>query len=81
MKELESRLESMADTKSLLHQDLVWTLTIPPARRLVWRAYGHLCVLRTMEGARVSIVLAMKVILVFSLVASLGKYTFRIQNS
>ena len=81
MKELESRLESMADAKSLLHQDLLWTLTIPPARRLVWRAYGHLRVLRTMEGARVSIVLAMKVILVFSLVASLGKYTFRIQNS
>ena len=62
----------MADAKSLLHQDLVWTLTIPPARRLVWRA---------MEGARVSIVLATKIILVFSLVASLGKYTFRIQNS
>ena len=75
----------MADAKSLLHQDLVWTLTIPPARRLVWRAYGRLHVLRTMEGARVSIVLATKartkVILVFSLVASLGKYTFRIQNS
>ena len=32
----------MADAKSLLHQDLVWTLIIPPARRLVWRAYGHL---------------------------------------
>ena len=71
----------MADAKSLLHQDLVWTLTIPPARRLVWCAYGHLRVLRTMEGAHVSIVLAMKIILVFSLVASLGKYTFRIQNS
>ena len=40
----------MADAKSLLHQDLVWTLIIPPARRLVWRAYGHLRVLRTMEG-------------------------------
>ena len=34
-----------------------------------------------MEGARVSIVLAMKVILVFSLMASLGgKYAFRIQD-
>ena len=33
-----------------------------------------------MEGTRVSIVLAMKVILIFSLVASLGKYAFRIQN-
>ena len=31
-----------------------------------------------MEGARVSIVLATKVILVFSLVASLGKYRIRI---
>ena len=71
----------MADAKSLLHQDLVWTLIIPPARRLVWRAYGRLRALRTMEGACVSIVLATKVILVFSLVASLGKYTFRIQNS
>ena len=37
------------------------------------------CVLRAMKGARVSIVLATKVILVFSLVASLGKYAF-IQN-
>ena len=64
MKELESRLESMADAKSSLHQDLVWTLTIPPARKLIWRAYGHLRVLRTIEGARVSIVLATKVILV-----------------
>ena len=33
-----------------------------------------------MEGPRGSIVPAMKVILVFSLVASLGKYAFRIQN-
>ena len=32
-----------------------------------------------MEGPRVSIVLAMKVILVFSLLASLGKYAFRIE--
>ena len=33
-----------------------------------------------MEGPCVSIVPATKVILVFSLVASSGKYTFRIQN-
>ena len=33
-----------------------------------------------MEGAHVSIVLATKVILIFSLVALLGKYAFRIQN-
>ena len=37
-------------------------------------------ILRTTEGAHVSIVLAMKVILVFSLVALLGKYALRIQN-
>ena len=39
-----------------------------------------MCVLTTMEGVRVSIVLATKVILVFSLMASLGKYAFSIQN-
>ena len=33
-----------------------------------------------MEEARVSIVLVMKVIIIFSLVASLGKCAFRIQN-
>ena len=52
-----------------------------PARRLVSRAFRHLSILRTMEGACVSIVLATKVIPVFSLVALLGKYAFRIQNS
>ena len=56
----------------------MWTLTIPSARRRVSHANRDLCVLRTIEGPRVSIVLATTVILVFSLVASLGKY--RIQN-
>ena len=74
----------MADTESLLHQTyirrIIFASTILPARRLLSRAYRHLRVLRTMEGVRVSIVLATKVILIFSLVASLGKYVFRIQN-
>ena len=54
----------------------MWT----PSRRLVSHAFRHLCILRTMEGASVSIVLGMNVILVFSLVALLGKYAFKIQN-
>ena len=54
----------------------MWT----PARRLVSHAFRHLCVLRTLEGACVSIVVVMKVILFFSLVALLDKYVFRIQN-
>ena len=58
----------------------MWTLTILPARRLILHAHRHLRVVRTMERTHVSIVLATKVILVFSLVASLGKYAFRIQN-
>ena len=76
-------MESMADAESLLHLDLrriIFASLLPPARRLVSHANRHLHVLRTMKGAHVSIVLATKVILVFSLVASLGKYAFRIQN-
>ena len=42
----------MADAKSLLHQDLVWTLTIPPARRLVWRAYGVWTLARFEDNGR-----------------------------
>ena len=43
-------------------------------------AHKHLHVLRTKDGARVSIILVTKVIFMFSRVASLGRYTFRIQN-
>ena len=71
----------MADAKSLLAKcstRIVRTSTTPSARRRVSRVNRDLCVLRTIEGPRVSIVLATKVILVFSLVASLGKY--RIQD-
>ena len=38
-------------------------------------------ILRTIEGARVSIVPWIKIILVFRLVASQGKYAFRKQNA
>ena len=38
-------------------------------------------VLRTIKGARVSIVPGMKVILIFRLVALQGKYAFRKQNA
>ena len=72
----------MADAKSLLHIDSEVFSSYSAdvdTRRCVSRANRHLCVLRTMEGPRVSIVLAMKVILVFSLVTSLGKY--RIENA
>ena len=72
----------MAAAKSLIVKyflRIVWTSTVPPAMRLVSRAHRHFCVLRTMEGVHVSIVLAMKVILVFSLMATLGKYVFRIR--
>ena len=60
---------------------IVHTSAIPSARRRVSRAKRHLCVLRTKEGPRVSIVVATKAILIFTFVASLGKYAFfRIQN-
>ena len=49
-------------------------------RRHVSVANGYVCCLRTTEGAKVSTVLGTKVILICSLVASLGKYAFRIQN-
>ena len=55
--------------------------TLPSARRLISRAHKRMHVLRTKDGAHVSIILVMKVIVVISLVASLGKYAFRIQNS
>ena len=61
----------------------MWTMTILAARRRVSRVIRYLCILGTMEGPRhVSPLLysAMKVMLVFSLVASLGKDVFRIQN-
>ena len=69
----------MADAKSLISKcslRIVRTSTLLSARRCVSCANRHFCVLRTMEGPRVSIVLA---ILVFRLVASLGKYAFRIE--
>ena len=47
------------------------TSTISSDRRHVSHANRHLCIFRTMEEQRGSIVLAMKVILIFSLVASL----------
>ena len=48
---------------------------------MVSRAHRQMHVLRTTtEGASVSIALTTKVILVFSLVASLGKHAFRIKN-
>ena len=50
------------------------------ARRRVSCVHKHVCVLRTKDGAHVSIILAMKVIFVLSRVASLGKYAFRIQK-
>ena len=40
----------------------VWMSTIPSARRRVSRPSRHLCVLRTMEGARVFIVVVMNAI-------------------
>ena len=50
------------------------------ARRCVSRAHKHVRVLRTKNGVCVSIILATKVTFMFSLVASLGKYAFRMQN-
>ena len=54
--------------------------TILSARRRISRAHRYMRILRTTEGAHVSIVLVTKVILIFSVMASLAKYTFRIQN-
>ena len=51
---------------------IVWTLL--SARRHVSRAHKHVSILRTKVGACVSIILVMKVIFMFSHVASLGKY-------
>ena len=57
---------------------IVWTP--PSARKRVLCAHKQVCVLRTKNGARVSIILATKVIFMYSLVALLAKYAFRIQN-
>ena len=65
---------------------IVWSLTILSASRcispcMVSRTHRHLHVLRTTtEGASVCIILMTKVILAISLVASLGKHAFRINN-
>ena len=51
------------------------------ARRRVSRAHQLVCVLRTKDGACFfNFYLVMKVIYMFSRVASYGKYSFRIQN-
>ena len=54
--------------------------TILSARRRASCAHRYVHVLRTTKGGCVSIVLATKVVLVFSRVASLSKYALRIQN-
>ena len=43
-------------------------------------AHRHVSALRTMKEACVSIILATRVIFIFSLMASLGMHAFRIQN-
>ena len=55
--------------------------TIPLARRRVSCAHRRVRVLRTMKGARAPLFQPWRCILVFRLVATLGKYAFRIQNA
>ena len=55
--------------------------TIPSARRRVSRAHRRLRVLRTMKGARAPLFQQWRWTLVFSPVASLGKYAFTIKNA
>ena len=57
---------------------IVWML--PSSRRRISHAHTHVRVLRTTEVARVSIILATEVLFTFILMASLGKYAFRIHN-
>ena len=52
--------------------------TVPLTRRCVSHAQKYVCVLWTTKGACVSIVLVMKMLLVFRFVAS---FAFRIQNA
>ena len=58
---------------------IVWTSL--SARKCIPLAHKHVRILRTKDGARVSTILATKVIFMFSLVASHGKYVFRIEES
>jgi len=76
MRELKSMVELMQIVKCYL----CIVCTLPSARRFISHAHKRMRVLRTKDGAHVSIILATKVIVVISLVASLGKYVFRIQN-
>ena len=56
-------------------------LDVAFSQKTLSRAHKHMRVLRTKDGARVYYFQVMKVIFVFSLVASVGKYAFRKQNA
>ena len=66
----------MAELMQIAKYSLCIVWTSPSARIHVSRAHKHVRILRTKDGARVFITyfLAIKVIFVLSLVASLGKY-------
>ena len=72
----------MADPDGLLHVDSEeFSLhSLDVISQETSRAHKCVYILRTIKGAHVSIVPAMKIMPVFRLVASLGKYTFRIQK-
>ena len=76
-KRVEIDGRTYADNEVLLLH-IVWTS--PSARRRISRAHKHARVLRTKDRACVYYFQATKVIFVFSLVASVGKYAFRKQN-